>query len=184
MRQSANSRDRSRPKLNITQPAYPIPLAIGLSVALYERSLEVGRQRAECCKDNPLEADRTPEIFLRDHIDGAMSEQAIAWYYKKPWVAFTPDYAKLKADVGKDWQVRTTRNPNGNLLLREIDEPKAQYPFLFTRIFHEDRAVNFIGWIYGYEGMQECYWDDNMPRPCWKIPWQRLHPPGELLITK
>jgi len=37
-----------------------------------------------------------------------------------------------------------------------------------------------VGWLWGWEGKQDHFWDEKMPVPCYAVPQSALHDPGDL----
>lgn len=124
------------------------------------------------------------------HPDGCIGEMAVCVYTGAPWVAFSADYSKLKADVGGMYQARATRAPNGNLILHKYDlERHPGQAFILARI-HDLPRVELVGWIYVEQGVRDEYWECGKrgkcfeERPCYLYPASKLRSMGTLPMAK
>ena len=103
------------------------------------------------------------------HIEGACGEAAAAKALGIYWSGAIGDH-KAK-DVGAH-QVRTTHRADGSLLLHK-DDPDADL-FVLVTGFAGDYQIR--GWIQGFEGKKEEYWQTFSGRPCFFVPQEALKP--------
>jgi len=110
------------------------------------KQVEKVLERAQGLKDYGVGSDR----FTR-HAIGFAGEYAVSkyLYLKKP--TFDLD-TRHGGDVGP-FEVRTTPNINGRLLLNQRDWPKRDRAFIHV-ISLKDRWFKIVGWLYGYEVMR------------------------------
>lgn len=109
------------------------------------------------------------------HIIGCAGELALAKHLNVFWNGAFGDLSA--ADVWKHYQVRaTTRFETGRLLLHRED--KDDQPFVLVRA--RLPLVVLVGWIFGRDGKQQQYWNEQTGRPCFFIPAHALHDMHEL----
>jgi len=114
-----------------------------------------------------------PEAIARD-ICGVIAELAMGrWLDKFPFSLFED---RKDGDVGH-YEVRSTAYPYGKLLLQPDDNKNRRY-FLVTVDGHYKASI--LGWIWGWEGIQDHFWDEKMPVPCYAVPQNLLHDTEEL----
>ena len=114
------------------------------------------------------------EQLSRD-VSGALGELAIGrWVDKFPFAIFAD---RKLGDVG-EFEVRTTAYSTGRLLIGPNDNPERKYLFVTLPNFH---TANIVGWMWGYEAQQDCYWDTKMRIPTYSVPQKDLHTPASLL---
>lgn len=102
------------------------------------------------------------------NIDGAMAEALVAKHTGKYWHAINKDFKDLP-DVG-ELEVRHTRYPNGAILLHPTDKDDRKY-VLVAGLWPNMRIV---GWIWGRDGKHPDYWKDDIDRPCFWVPQNKL----------
>ena len=103
------------------------------------------------------------------HIEGALGECAVAKALNMYWAGKGTVGA---ADVGLDLEVRTTPIAKGRLILHPADKDNAAY-VLVTGL---NGTYQIRGWVYGWDGKQEKYWDDpsEKNRPAFFVPQEDL----------
>lgn len=104
----------------------------------------------------------------QQHIEGAAAELAVCKHRGHYWVGCgkTSRYDVPCA------QVRAIMQKNHSLILRERDESEDAYILVFARA----PLYVLLGWLNGYEGMQDEYLttNDKDPKPYWQIPQEIL----------
>ena len=113
----------------------------------------VGMQRhIQNLKRNTKPAHGAIDAFdWQMNIEGALAECALAKHFKLFWSkGETGD-----GDVG-DFQVRSSRNPNSNLIIHPKDHDDKKY-YLLTG---GNGEYIIRGYIYGIEGKAKAYWSD------------------------
>ena len=128
------------------------------------------------CED--IKADKKPfigekkELAWQRHIEGALSECAMAKYLnvywnKSPW--FNPD-------VG-DVEVRVTHYSNGRLIIRDRDKDDTKY-YLLTGM---NGKYHIRGYMYARDAKQEKYLDCPVAdrTPSYYVPQSDLRMPDE-----
>lgn len=111
------------------------------------------------------------------NIEGALAEMAVAVKLNRYWLPVTEgSLDALPGDVGKV-QVRSTKNPNGRLILHRDDPDDAH--FIFVRgPFLERNGLRFtlVGWIKGTDAKREEWWADpsGSNRPAFFVPNEAL----------
>lgn len=88
-------------------------------------------------------------------IDGAMAEMAVAKLLDK---YFPNDF---KTDISHDIEVRTTRHPNGCLIVRQNDSDAKRYVLVIC----ETPKFHIIGWVWGSDAKRPEYWRAPNGRP-------------------
>lgn len=103
-------------------------------------------------------------------IDAACAElaccKALGWY----WQGLGGP--KSSGDIGKNVQVRSTRYPDGGLLIRPRDLDASR--FLLVTCQAPDYVI--VGWLTGQEAKQECFKRTRNNRLFWQVPQERLRP--------
>jgi len=113
------------------------------------------------------------EAIARE-ISGVLGEIAMArWLDKFPHTLFED---RKTGDVAGH-EIRTTTYPTGKLLLTKEDDPTRKY-FLITLPDHY--TANIVGWMYGYEGQKDEYWNTEFYIPCYTVEQKYLHDVKEL----
>jgi len=111
-------------------------------------------------------------------IDGAMAELAVCVAYNKPWEnAFVSlerwdNERRMLHDVAH-LEVKSTRHPNGCLLVQKQFSDEPPYVLVITARAPEFRLA---GWLYGWEVKQAKFWRTDVPRPCYMAPQNALRP--------
>lgn len=120
-----------------------------------------------------LTVERKPRYGADDNnfhsvVIGCLGELAVAKALNRFW---SGNLGNLKAkDVG-GIQVRASDRHN-SLILHHPDADDDR--FIFVRLF-KNRAT-LAGWTFGRDGKKECYWRDDIPRPAFFIPSEKLNP--------
>lgn len=111
-------------------------------------------------------------ILWATHVEAACAELAVCKLLNIYWTALAGPHAE--GDVGRNLQVRSTRYPNGELIVRPSD------PDTSTFVLVTCRAPDYeiCGWIRGVDAKQNQYvrTNDYDPRPYWSVPQSDLHP--------
>lgn len=82
-------------------------------------------------------------------------------------------------DIGGSLQVRTRQKPFHNLLVHRKDPSDVPYVLADVSALPE---VGLVGWAWGFEVQQECWWRTDMPRPCFVFPHDRLRHVADLEV--
>jgi len=118
-------------------------------------------------------------------IDGAFGEMAVARWRNVYWDG-TVGTISAPADVGLDWQVRSTPWHNGCLLVHDTD--KDDQPFIL--VHSSPPRMTILGWLFGAEAKERGQWGDKHPdrpnsygtgRPCYWVTQRQLHEMSELV---
>jgi hypothetical protein len=141
-----------------------------LSTAEIQVASMVGIQRQiEDIKwENHEKIGEKKELAWQRHIEGALSECALAKYFNVYWNKRPHN----EPDVG-DVDVRATHWMSGCLRIDQKDKDDKKY-YLLTGLNGE---YIVRGWLYGKDGKKEEYWgtkDPNRP-PCYWIPQDKLN---------
>ena len=109
------------------------------------------------------------EAAWQIHIEGAIGEMVVAKHCNVFW---NGNMGNLRAkDAGK-LQVRTTRWPNGSLILH----PKDLDDDIFVLVTGEAPNYTVRGWISGAEGKSQDLWEEKCKgRPAFFVPQFRLY---------
>lgn len=108
-------------------------------------------------------------------VSGCLGEIAIGrWLDKFPFSLFAD---RKEGDVGP-FEVRTTAYSTGKLLLGKTDNPERKY-LLVTLPTHYTAVIH--GWLWGYEGMVDEFYNTNMRIPCYAVEQKHLKDPRSLL---
>ena len=105
------------------------------------------------------------------HIEGAAAEMAVAKHLKVYWSGNLSNL--FGSDVGEH-EVRSTRRPNGALILHEDDTDDA----LFFLVTGTAPFLTIVGWIPARDGKQQRFWKDptGNNRPAFFVPQSFLYP--------
>ena len=150
---------------------------VGLSVGDVTYATIEAVERYNFNRDNGAEMSKVsktwPEAIARE-IGGVLAELAVArWMDKFPTTLFKD---RKKGDVGGH-EVRSTAYAHGKLLFQKDDAPDRRY-FFVTIDGHYTALI--VGWLWGWEGLQDQFWDTSMPVPCYAVPQKLLHDPEVL----
>lgn len=108
-------------------------------------------------------------------IEGACAEMASAKYFDLYWDGSVNTFKN--PDLKPDIQIRNTPYDYGKLIIRPKDNKEERFVLVCGR-FPE---YTIAGWIYGYEGQKDEYWDNpNNKKPAWLVPQDVLRPIKEL----
>ena len=143
---------------------------IALTTAEIQIASMVGIQRQiEDIKwNNHEKMGEKKEKAWQRHIEGALSECALAKYFGVYWNKRPYN----EPDVG-DVDVRVTHWMSGNLRIDHKDHDDKKY-YLLTGLNGE---YIIRGWLYGKDGKQQKYWGTKDPDrpPCFWIPQSDLN---------
>ena len=102
--------------------------------------------------------------------DGACGEMCVAKYLNKYWDGALGNFRAQ--DVGH-YQVRTTPNDWGHLLLHPKDEDAEVFILILS---HGSPEFILKGWLLGKEGKVDEFWRDGTKgRPAFFVPQEALH---------
>lgn len=145
-------------------------IRITLTTAEIQIASMVGIQRQiEDIKwENHEKMGEKKELAWQRHIEGALSECALAKYFGVYWSKRPYN----EPDVG-DVDVRVTHWMSGNLRMDKKDKDDKKY-YLLTGL-NGDYIIR--GWLYGKDGKQDKYWGTKDPDrpPCYWIPQSDLN---------
>jgi hypothetical protein len=114
------------------------------------------------------------------HIEGAGAELVVAKFLNLYWDCYAEDLTKIKADVGTSVEVRSAYELSKNLLCQKKDFRQKKWNNPFVLVLGKIPALRIVGWAYGWEVMQNPYWDVSLPRPAWNYPQSSLKPVSDL----
>lgn len=158
--------------MKITLNAADIAAADAVATKRNSENRRVGRKDGKVLK-NSIDID----------IQGARSEQAVAKGLNMQWDgSFLPDDVwKIWRNVGHDVQqleVRSTRHPNGRLILHPDDCDDS--PFILV-LAHNDPEFEIVGWFLGKDGKRKEWWVDvGYGRPCYYVPRDQMRSMDDL----
>jgi len=158
-----------------------------IKVILTREHIACAKRVAELRNASHRGAGRADGVVAPDSIqmdiDGAYGEIAVAIALNQPWSNAILSIEKWLLsrdnlpDVGNK-EVKTTRHPNGCLLLQRHSSNTAPY---VLALLDEFPVVKLVGWMMGDEVKQPKYWRTNVPKPCFMAPQRDLHPIEELV---
>lgn len=98
-----------------------------------------------------------------NHIEGACAERAFCKAMNLPWVGKVNTFHG-EADVGQDFEVRSTKYTNGHLIVRPPDPDDRLYVLMTGQV------PLFVprGWVAGDEAKHESYWQRE--KGAWYVP--------------
>jgi hypothetical protein len=110
-----------------------------------------------------------PELAWQRHIEGALTEAALAKSLGRYWLGT----GKWKdPDVG-DVDVRATHRPNGRLIIHKEDPEDRRFYFM-TGL---NGSYELRGWIMGRDAKRDEWWTDPVGgRPAYFVPIAALNP--------
>jgi hypothetical protein len=124
-------------------------------------------------RDRYGSAKRTLLQRMNIDYDGALSEMAVAKYLQRQWIGAVTFGELPSVDVSPDLQVRSTRYKSGHLILHPQDCEAHKYILALVQVAD---AVTLLGWLEGWEGMNDEYWQSDKTRqPCYFVPQSALH---------
>lgn len=112
------------------------------------------------------------------HIEGAAAELLVAKTLDRYWDAYVGPPKGRIGDVGLI-EVRATRIPNGNLIVRGKDRDDAVVVLVVGRCPNMD----VVGWVLAGDAKREDYQGepDDFGRPTWWVPQTGLRPIADLI---
>jgi hypothetical protein len=116
---------------------------------------------------------RTFEERLEDEVNGVLAEIIIGRIVDKKTFMPTLNGFHEVPDVGEDIEVRSTKELNHNLILRDNDDPFRRYVLVISDAL---RGWYVKGWCYGYEAMKpewHCA-EDGRPHYLYKGPLRHI----------
>jgi hypothetical protein len=116
------------------------------------------------------------EYDWRQHIEGALSECALAKYLNVFWPGKGVIFGR---DLGEN-EARWTIYPTGRLILHKDDG--LQHPdSKFYLLTGANGLYTIHGWVYAHEGKKQEFWCDptKTNRPAYFVPQSALHPVNE-----
>jgi hypothetical protein len=138
------------------------------ALARMGQNLVVGRADAYGARDG-----------LALHLDGARAELAFARMIGADldrWAAYTSGaLSAIEADVA-GWQVRSTRHPNGHLIIHPRDDPGAR----FALVTHNGVIYRAAGWMLAADAHRPEWWRQLAAgqAAAWCVPQRWLRPFG------
>lgn len=108
-------------------------------------------------------------------IEGALAE----WAASKALGIHWPGKGKMRGADAGDLQVRSTKNPNGSLLLHPSD--KDGDVFVLMVMVGSPMDWQAAGWMRAEDGKQKQYWRTDVRSPCFLVPQKDLNPMVDLV---
>jgi hypothetical protein len=152
-----------------------------MQIILNDTDIALATEVASMRNKSQREANRPDGLVKGSSLgrdqQGALAELAVSRALNLPWDGkFMPvsvwDTWKLEGnDVGK-LEIRSTDRIDGRLILHPSDKDYSPYLLVVAASIS---TYKLVGWILGKEGKQDCYWRDNVPRPCYMVPQNDLH---------
>ncbi len=123
------------------------------------------------------------------HVRGALGECAVAKAVNQYWQPFIGRVDAV--DLG-NLEIRTTKVPNGRLIIRKEDSAEANWVFVRGHFRHLDGLhYEIVGWIKGVDGKTEENWADptGKNRPAYFVKpgypgWHDINGPEDFPATK
>lgn len=139
--------------LDYKAPAPALPVEIQLSESEIQQGSFVGMQRSNYVIQQRLRQQKGYKDPWENSIEGALAEMAFARAMNLYWDGKL--YDLTKGDVGF-WEIRQTKHLEGKLRIKPSDNSDAPFVLVTGECGHY-----FVrGWIYGFEGKQDKYWQD------------------------
>lgn len=120
---------------------------------------------------------------LAQNVRGAAAELAVARLLGTEifdeWLAhraYLTDEPHRGADLGLAVEIKTIRKADHSLLIprTEINQNHTEHAIVLVLV---DLPVCTVrGWVAGHEAMRPEFWDETLPRPCWRVPEDLLQP--------
>lgn len=147
-----------------------------MKVKLSQEEINLAYEIAEKRNKSQRSANRKDGKVLEDSIgidrQGALAEMAVAKALGRAWDGkfFEIDDWYKWREVGNDvsgLEIRSTKHRNGRLIIHPKDKDYA--PFILVIANKDDFELK--GWVYGFEGKREEWWQDvGYGRPCYYVP--------------
>jgi|GEM_PF-4401713 len=102
---------------------------------------------------------------VEDDQMAAAAEYVVAKARGMFWNALSETFKGLP-DLSDGSEVKHARDPKHNLLIPGDTKRKIAWYYL---VLGTPPTLTIYGRAWGYVAMSEKYWDENMPRPCWKV---------------
>ena len=104
------------------------------------------------------------------HIDGALTEMAVAKYFNLDFMYWSGKGTRGAADV-QNFEVRSSQDHNNRLILHPEDKDES----IFVFITGLNGSYRIHGWIKAAEGKKREYWPGpNENRPAYYVPQDKL----------
>lgn len=131
-------------------------------------------------------------INRRKEIGGVLAECLCSWAFGIPLVDSEPG-AEKSPDLERDIEVRSRvigtcrgtdlfiqspdRALSNNVGGRHHSQPDPPDRFyVLVWIMPGGKPHRIRGWVRGFEGQQDHWWQGHMPKPCYAVPGTELHP--------
>ena len=147
-------------------------------ISLTTEEIELGasagvRRRIRRIEEGRKDFVSTPDGFQRD-IDGALAELAFAKALGLFWGGLG---GRGAADVGRDFEIRTSHNQGASMIVRDYDSDAAR----FVLILGGSQDFEVVGWMFG----RECKSSEWLRRPnaetaAFFVPQDALRPMWEI----
>jgi len=121
-------------------------------------------------------------VHLEDSLErdkaGACAELAVSLAFGEKWDSRfipVPKWDRVKRlihDIGGK-EVKSTEHRKGCLLVQKQFDAEPPYLLVLT---HEAPVYHIVGWAYGHEVKKPEYWREDVKRPCYMMPQDRLRP--------
>lgn len=148
----------------------------------------VGNIRRDFAIRNKIKAaDNAPEDERARTIDilGTLGEIASAKALNMHWQpAMVYDAAQI--DVGGSFEIRTTDNPYGNLIMKKKDRDYLPYILVIAK----PPYFKLVGWMMGRDAKSDQYWDvgkaagGKLRVPNWLVPSVKLKGMDEISLLR
>ena len=128
-------------------------------------------RRISAIKNKRQERYGTPaEDLWGNDIESCIAEMLVARAFNVNWTPYADDPRTIKADVGENIQVRSTRRNDGCLLLHPHDKDDQ----LFVLVTGSGVNKTIKGCIKGADAKKPKYWRESTGRPCYFVPQSAL----------
>jgi hypothetical protein len=109
----------------------------------------------------------SPGYGWQHHCDGAAAEMAVAKWLGVYWEPLAPegDLSRILGDVG-EYEVRSTRNPQGSLILHERDAGDK----MFYLVINAAPRFVIAGSLLAADGKRNEFWRTDRPTPAYFVP--------------
>ena len=114
-----------------------------------------------------------PEDLWGNDIESCIAEMLVSRSFNVSWRPYAADPNVIKADVGDNIQVRSTKRKDGCLIMHKKDKDD-QY---FVLVTGSGLNMKIKGWIKCADGKKQKFWRDNVPNPAYFVPQSELITP-------
>lgn len=141
-----------------------MPVVITLDEQEMDLAAFVGSYRYGAARDKGYQRSFNIQSEHNDYL-AAAAELAVSKARGVFWNALSESFQGMP-DLADGSEVKQTSNPNNNLLIPAKCENRKAWYYL---VLGEPPDLTIYGRAWGVTAMQDKYWDESMPAPCWKV---------------